>query len=394
MKFTKQNHKQITSYYHERLSSPTYLSVIIPFGTIHEMPNQFGISHLVEHLLCRETAKYPNLSKLKSEIAKRGMHVNAHVALDHTRIHIGVPSVEDFDFATDLLHQMLYSQKYYTETLEIEKKSIQSEIAILKSNPARFVYSELYRKLFGLNNGQVPNYGSPTILQGFTLKDVDAQFKHLSSLPIVVLGAGAVNSHKFHEKIFANIKSPGDITKSKVVLKNNTFFETVELKNGDRLTLGCIFAVNINNMATLCAMDLISEYIGNYMFGTITQKLRDESGETYYVDSSHAVYGDQGYLIVCTNISKTHSKNAEGIILDEISQLAKGIIDPERLEIVRKMILKRAPIKLEQSSGEVIINERLKSYINEENKDYTDYLDVLKDLTLGQIVEAANKLNF
>ena len=111
MKFIQAKNNQISSYYHERPNSPTYLSVIIPAGTVHESTKKFGISHLIEHMICRETDKYDSLQGLKAEIAKRGLYVNAHTSLDHTRLHIGIPMSEDFGFAIGLLTEMLYSPK-------------------------------------------------------------------------------------------------------------------------------------------------------------------------------------------------------------------------------------------------------------------------------------------
>lgn len=385
MKFIQAKNNQISSYYHERPNSPIYLSVIIPAGTVHESTEKFGISHLIEHMICRETAKYDSLQKLKAEIAKRGLYVNAHTSLDHTRLHIGIPMSEDFGFAIGLLIEMLYSPRYSSETIEIEKNAIRSEMAVLSSNPGRYIYSELYRKLFGLEVSDIPNYGNIKNLESFTDKDVDEQFARIKSLPVIVLASGGVSLRDFQQGMASIPSINVDSTSNDKVLEAVSSFASAEIEHGERLSVGYIYTSAIAGLDSLCAIDLLTEYLGNYMFGVLTQKLRDESGDSYYVDAGHSVYGESGYISISTDIKKSDKAQINKVIFSEISRLADGEIDVDRLEIVREMLIKRSPVKLEQTSSEVIVNERLKSFIVNGGNDYSDYLDQLKGLDIDQI---------
>jgi len=392
MKFIQAKNNQISSYYHERPNSPTYLSVIFPAGTVHESTEKFGISHLIEHLICRETTKYDSLQSLKAEIAKRGLYVNAHTSLDHTRLHIGIPMSEDFGFAIGLLKEMLYSPRYSSETIEIEKNAIRSEMAVLSSNPGRYIYSELYRKLFGLEVSDIPNYGNLKNLDSFTDKDVDQQFAHIKSLPITVLASGGVSLRDFQRGIASMPSFNVDSTSNDKVLEAVSSFASAEIEHGDRLSVGYIYASSVVGLDSLCAIDLLTEYLGNYMFGVLTQKLRDESGDSYYVDAGHSVYGKNGYVSISTDIKKSDKAQLNKVIFSEISRLADGEIDVDRLEIVREMLIKRSPVKLEQTSSEVIVNERLKSFIVNSGNDYSNYLDQLKGLDIDQIRKFAHQV--
>ena len=130
------------------------------------------------------------------------------------------------------------------------------------------------------------------------------------------------------------------------------------------------------------------------MFGTITQKLRDESGDSYYVDSSHSVYGREGYLMICTDIVKKQREKLDDVVFSQVGGLVDGKIDTNRFEIVRDMMLKRAPVQLEQTSGEVIANERLKEFITKDGKDYSNYLEELSHIEVKQVLDIAKQLTF
>ncbi len=392
MNFIHYKHNQVSSYYHERPNSPTYLSVIIPVGTVHEVPARFGILHLVEHLICRETVKYDSLPKLKAEIAKRGIYLNAHTSLDNTRVHIGIPMSEDFGFAIRLLSEMLYSPSYTTETIEIEKNAIQSEIALRRSNPSSYIYTELYRKLFGLVSGYMPNFGNLKKLSGFTIEDVEAQFADIRALPLMVLGSGGVSMRDFKKGIDSIPKVKLSLGGRPKAIEHITNFASAEISHGERLCLGYIYAVAITDIDTICATKLITEYLGNYMFGILTQKLRDESGSSYYVAAEYNVCGKNGYISITTDIKQSEKAKVDKLVAVQINRLADGKIDIDRLEIVRKMIIKKSPTVLEQTASEVLVNIKLRSFIVNNGIDYYDYLDRLKCLSIDKVRQLAKQV--
>ena len=57
-------------------------------------------------------------------------------------------------------------------------------------------------------------------------------------------------------------------------------------------------------------------------------------------------------------------------------------------------MLKRAPVQLEQTSGEVIANERLKEFITKDGKDYSNYLEELSHIEVKQVLDIAKQLTF
>lgn len=382
-------------YYNFRANHPVYLSIIIPYGTVNEPTSIAGISHLVEHLLCKENSKFTDLGELKNELAIRGMYINAHTSLDHIRLHMGIPALSDFDFGVSLLEAMLSGSSYAEKRIELEKKAISSEISLLKNTPSKFIYNELLRGIFGWKNGLIPNYGSERTLAKIRLNHVETYFKAIRSCPVTVIGAGGIDKYVFN-KAFINLlgdKTQLETLDKTISKKVQRVVVKTELEAGGHSTIGLAIKTSPASLKELAALDILVEYLGNYVFGKITQKLRDESGDVYYFDAGHAVYGKMGIVNFCTSAEIQKTSKIYGLIEAQIELLSNGKIDLKHFEIVKQMILKRSIVTLEQSSGEVIANERLKEYINSGKGDYIKYLEKVERTTAHNVVSAATLLS-
>ena len=103
------------------------IKLIFKIGSDNENKNTLELAHFVEHMFAQYTSsKYPNYSKLISNIKKLGIYRNASVDYSITDYYMKGQSIH-FDFMLDVLYNTYVDFKLDTEHLEQERNSVIEE---------------------------------------------------------------------------------------------------------------------------------------------------------------------------------------------------------------------------------------------------------------------------
>jgi predicted Zn-dependent peptidase len=100
-------------------------SLFIKVGARFESPADNGLSHFVEHMLFRGTAKYPSSLALNTAIEELGSTLHAETGRDYTLFQIGLPP-DALGDGLDLLGELLTRPRF--DDLELERALILEEI--------------------------------------------------------------------------------------------------------------------------------------------------------------------------------------------------------------------------------------------------------------------------
>lgn len=128
----------------EETKSVTLL-VLFGVGSRYEKKEINGISHFIEHMMFKGTAKRPNTLALSRELDGVGAEYNAYTSKDVTGYYVKI-NQKHIELAFDILSDMLFNSKFDSEELEREKKVIMEEINMYEDNPIMFV-EELFEEI-------------------------------------------------------------------------------------------------------------------------------------------------------------------------------------------------------------------------------------------------------
>jgi predicted Zn-dependent peptidase len=110
----------------------------IGIGSRYEADAQAGISHFIEHLCFKGTAKRPSAGELSAAIEGVGGILNAGTDKEFT-VYWSKVARPHFSLALDVLVDMLFNSKFEPKELERERQVIIEEIHQSKDSPAQEV---------------------------------------------------------------------------------------------------------------------------------------------------------------------------------------------------------------------------------------------------------------
>lgn len=145
----------ITSENHE--SPVVAIQVWVRAGSAYEEPHEYGITHLIEHMIFKGTPSRP-VGQMARQIEALGGQVNAYTTLDHTNYYV-VTASQNAGQALDILADAVVNASFDAGELSREKEVVVEEIRMNQDNPGRRRTRALLAAAFGKDHP----YGRPVI---------------------------------------------------------------------------------------------------------------------------------------------------------------------------------------------------------------------------------------
>jgi zinc protease len=155
-----------------------------------------GISHILEHMLFKGTARRGN-SEIALTVQNAGGYVNAYTTFDRTVYHINLPSA-NWRTAADVLADAMFHSTLPVEEYAKEQEVIRREFAMGDDDPDRVLSKLLFATAYAVHPYQYPVIGHLEVYNRLTRQDVldyYHQFYIPNNLTFIVSGdvdAGAV----------------------------------------------------------------------------------------------------------------------------------------------------------------------------------------------------------
>ncbi len=122
------------------------LDTWVATGSKHEIPENNGVSHFLEHLLFKGTESFaPRV--IDNDWANKGITFNAATSKDFTHYYQVMPSVH-FTTVCKQHAEMLLKARIPVEELDAERKVVQQEISRALDNPMAQLFNALYEQQF------------------------------------------------------------------------------------------------------------------------------------------------------------------------------------------------------------------------------------------------------
>lgn len=137
-------------------------------GSTREVPEQFGISHVLEHMVFKGTASRPK-GQVARDVETLGGYLNAYTSFDKTCYLTDMPS-RHWKMGIDVVRDMAFHPSLDPGELESEKPVIVSELEGYEDNPSR----RLHELLQGATLAGTP-YAHPIIGTRDTVRSVTGE---------------------------------------------------------------------------------------------------------------------------------------------------------------------------------------------------------------------------
>ncbi|MEO0393230.1 MAG: pitrilysin family protein [Pseudomonadota bacterium] len=126
----------------ETMSAGVYVGV----GSKHEVPENNGISHFLEHLMFKGT-KTRTARGMIEELEAAGIGVNAYTSKEITTYHMSGLK-ETLPKAVEVLADMMQRSQFPQADLDQEREVVKQEIKRSEDNPSRHMSNQLFRQAY------------------------------------------------------------------------------------------------------------------------------------------------------------------------------------------------------------------------------------------------------
>jgi zinc protease len=181
-------------------------------GSGYEEPREEGISHLLEHMVFKGTAKRAP-GQVAGDIERAGGYLNAATGFDQTVYKIDLPA-EHWALGLDVLQDMIFGAAIDPDELASEKLVVLSELERSEDSPQRRLFYRLQSMVWPGTTYAHPILGTRESLDGITREDIKRYISRMyQPLKMLLVVCGNVREHEVMpeiERLFGGLANSGE----------------------------------------------------------------------------------------------------------------------------------------------------------------------------------------
>jgi len=325
------------------------LGLWVRTGSRNETPAQAGVSHFLEHLLFKGTARYSAI-----EISERfdglGAAVNAATGKETTHLHARFLD-EHTEEVFDLLAEMLLAPTY--PDIDSERQVVLEEIAMYDDEPQDRVHDVLAEAVFGSHPLGRRVLGEPEVIASIPVPDIEGYRSAHYTGPQIVVGAAG---HLEHEQIAALaerlVQPPAEL---------NGATTNKEIDGGSHLCFLnketeqyhiCFGAPGLRRederRFPLAVLDAI---FGGSTSSRLFREVREKRGLAYSVGSYNEQFTDLGLVATYVGTRADNVEEACAIIGAEMARLRSEPVSEEELVRAKESVKGRLVLSSESTAA-------------------------------------------
>jgi predicted Zn-dependent peptidase len=149
---------------HRKTTSPVvYVGLMIGAGTRHELPNENGMAHYIEHCLFKGTEHY-TARQIINRIEGIGGEINAYTTKEETTFYAATLS-NHFRTTLHLLADMVLRPTFNKKETDKEVTVILDEIESYNDSPSELIYDDFENMIFEGSSLAMPILGTKKTLR-------------------------------------------------------------------------------------------------------------------------------------------------------------------------------------------------------------------------------------
>lgn len=359
-------------------------------GSRQEMPDEWGMSHFIEHMMFKGTKSY-SARDIAEIMDQRGGQLNAFTDKEQTCYYFKVLD-EHFATAAALLQDMLLNSLFLPEDVEKEKNVILEELRMYEDSPEDLVHDLFSDVLWPGHPLGKSILGSEDTIQEFTPERLKAYVaRHYTADKLIIACAGNIHHHEVVEALgpaFSTLprggRLPGDEPSSAA---GRSRFENKEIEQ-IHLCLGApSIARGDKRRYPLQVLDAI---VGGGVSSLLFQRLREDLGLVYSTYSFTGLYSDIGLSGIYAGFCPENWSRVWDVLLGLFKDVP-SLITAEMVERSKQQLRSGMILALESTSTRM--TRLAKGEIYEGGAIAPEaVLNLIDSVNYGQVVELAKEI--
>ncbi|MDE2579578.1 MAG: insulinase family protein [Hyphomicrobiales bacterium] len=352
------------------------VAVHVGVGSRHEREDQHGLSHFIEHMAFKGTARR-NALAIAEAIESAGGDLNAATATEHTVYHARVLA-QDVGLALDILGDILTHSVFDAQEMEREKSVILQEIAAVGDDPDDLVFEMFDAAAFAGQPIGRSILGAPKRVKGFDETAIRAYLAaHYGANNLIVSAAGAVEHAAIVEQassLFENLPQNAPVS---VAPARYTGGEARK-KRGEQTNFVIGFEGFDHTHEASYAAHVFASAVGGGMASRLFQDVREKRGLAYSIYSFNWSFADTGLFGVSAATAPRDAGEAIRVTLDALAAATQDLSEAEMARAKAQMkvsllaAFESSPARAEQIARQTAVFGRVLT-----RKEIVDKIDAL-----------------
>ncbi|MBI4160133.1 insulinase family protein [Candidatus Wolfebacteria bacterium] len=335
-------------------SVATTVLVLVEAGSKYEAKEINGLSHFLEHVCFKGTAKRPRIIDIVGELDAIGAVYNAFTSFEYTGYYAKAEPAK-FDTVLDIVSDVYLNPVFNSAEIDKERGVIVDEISMYEDLPMRRVQEFFVELLYGDQPAGRPILGQKEVVKRLTRDDlVLYRSEHYLSQATIVAVAGRINKDEIISKIeaaFSSVATGAKREKVKTIEFQQKPESFVQYKKTDQthLVLG-VRAFDIFDERRY-ALEVLSDILGGGMSSRLFQRIREEMGVGYYVSTDADILSDHGHFSAAAGVHHEKIDDVLAAILHEFWFLTKELVGQKELDRAKEHFIGNMMLGLETSDA-------------------------------------------
>jgi predicted Zn-dependent peptidase len=339
------------------------LGVWVNCGSRCEEADEHGISHFLEHMAFKGTARR-TARQIVEEIEAVGGDINAATGAETTAYYARVLKA-DIGLGLDVLSDILSQPRFDPDEITREKNVIVQEIGAVEDTPDDLVFEHLQATAYPGQPIGRSILGTKATVRSFDAKRLRAYLGRNYRAPGLVVGA-AGNVH--HEEVvaetegrFAGFIGPAAPPPESARFCGGTFIEKQDL---EQVHIAMALQGVPQRDPSIYSLQVFTNVLGGGMSSRLFQEVRELRGLCYSIYAFHAAYGDTGMFGLYAGTDAVDAPELMRVVVDELMEATTTITEVEiarakaQIKAGLLMALESSGARAEQLARQIIIYGR------------------------------------
>lgn len=321
----------------------------VAVGARHEAPELNGLSHLLEHMAFKGTARR-SARQIAEEIEAVGGQINAYTARETTAYYARVLS-DDMGLALDMLADIIQRSTFDPDELQRERAVVLQEIGLAYDTPDDIIFDHFQEAAFPGQAMGRPILGREEIVSRLTRNDLKHYMgQHYAPDRMVLAAAGRLSHGELVARasaLFSELSDETAAAPEAARYNGGEFRDSRDLEQA-HLILG-FPAVSLTD-PEIYTQGLLSTLLGGGMSSRLFQEIREKRGLVYSVYSFASSFTDGGLFGIYAGTGEDEAAEILPLLADELGKVGQKV---EADELQRAKAQARASLLMgrESTSG-------------------------------------------
>ena len=385
---------------HRKTTSPVvYVGIMVGAGTRHELPNENGMAHYIEHCVFKGTGHY-TARQIINQIEGIGGEINAYTTKEETTFYAATLS-NHFRTTLHLLAEMVLRPTFSKKETDKEVTVILDEIESYNDSPSELIYDDFENMIFEGTSLAMPILGTKKTLKRISKSPqypLDWMAQHYRPERMVLFVLGNVTTRQvisaaekelgeaFSISSASRTTSPSNITRASSAATRTYRRHTHQT----HIMLGS-HAYPIGHPKQLTMYLLNNILGGGSMSSRLYLSLREKHGLVYNIDSQAVPLSDTGYWNIYLACEPQHKDQCLELCHKELQTLRDLRLTSSQLQRALRQLEGQMAISAENQENNALAMAKQMLYYHHAPAWQETFAKV-QQITPEQLQDVANEV--